>query len=153
MRKAFRPLGDLLARYAGDVARHTRWVTRDVAPLWFEVVGPQAAAHLRPVRYRAGELMIHADGAIWSNWMRVRQAELLKRLAGREPLTGLRRLSVRIVPIPGNAAGTARMAAPRPRPMTNRTRDLIEDTAQGLADPELRDALERLAGRHGGENG
>jgi hypothetical protein len=152
VRKAFTPLAELLARYAGDIARHARWINREVTPVWTEAVGPQAAAHLRPVQLRAGVLLVHADSSVWANWMRARQAELLKRLHGRAPLESLRQLSVRIVPTAGGVGtGNTATSRPKPRPLTGQARDAIKNTATTVADPGLRDALERLARIRGEE--
>ena len=38
---------------------------------WAQVVGPDVAAHVRPERYSAGELMVRADSTAWATQVKL----------------------------------------------------------------------------------
>ena len=48
---------------------------------WDEAVGPQVAAHARPVRLHEGTLLVEVDEPGWATQLRFLVADLLQRLA------------------------------------------------------------------------
>jgi predicted nucleic acid-binding Zn ribbon protein len=47
---------------------------------WDQLVGPDVAAHTRPERFSAGELLVTADSAAWATQVRLLAATLVRRL-------------------------------------------------------------------------
>jgi len=60
---------------------------------WADVVGPEIAAHCRPVRLDGGELTIEAESTAWATQLRLLAGRLLGRIGGdigREVVTTLK---------------------------------------------------------------
>jgi predicted nucleic acid-binding Zn ribbon protein len=62
---------------------------------WAEIVGPELAAHTRPVSFRDGEVTVAADSTAWATQVRLLAGVLIRRLneelgraAGRRPRPG-----------------------------------------------------------------
>jgi predicted nucleic acid-binding Zn ribbon protein len=68
-----RPLRDSLARFRTPLS--------GVLERWGEVVGPDIAAHARPVAVRDGTLVVEADDPTWASQLKWLGADLLRRLA------------------------------------------------------------------------
>jgi len=47
---------------------------------WEEAVGPDVAAHCRPVALQRGELEVHVDSSAWCQTLRLRAPELVAAL-------------------------------------------------------------------------
>ena len=90
-----RPIGESLDRYANR-AGSTRSVLQVVFGRWADVVGPDVAAHARPVSLKEGALVVVADDPTWASQLRWLGADLLARLAeaAGEPVAD--RLDVRV---------------------------------------------------------
>jgi len=74
-----------LAKSLDDVVRGLRGGTsaRAVAGVfaqWDEIVGPQVAAHARPVSLVDGRLLVEVDEPGWATQLRYLEVELLARL-------------------------------------------------------------------------
>lgn len=60
---------------------------------WERVVGPEVAAHCRPVKLEGGELTIEATSTAWATQLRLLAGSLLKQIAvqvGHDIVTRLR---------------------------------------------------------------
>jgi len=62
---------------AGKLHAYRSWL------VWDEVVGPQIAAHARPVRIRDGVLEVRVDQAVWMQQLQLLKPKLLARLNER----------------------------------------------------------------------
>ena len=71
---------------------------RDVFGRWAEVVGPQIAAHARPVSLRERTLVVAVDQPGWATQLRYLEADLLGRLRDVAGAETLARIEVRVRP-------------------------------------------------------
>lgn len=90
-----RPIGESLDRYAARTGG-SRSVLSTVFGRWADVVGPDVAAHARPVSVKEGVLVVVVDDPTWASQLRWLGADLLARLAeaAGEPVAD--RLEVRV---------------------------------------------------------
>lgn len=100
---------------------------------------PLAEHCLAAVREQ-GRLVLFVDGPVWANRMRFLAPAIARRLRGQhKPVQGVK---IRVVP-------TRRSAPRRNQPtraqLSASTRSLLLESAQSIADPSLRSALQRLA--------
>ena len=88
-------LGEVARRFGFNGALELAAVER----AWLKVVGPQVAAHCRPLSVRDGCLTIGVDHSAWASELRLLQAELLARVRAEAP--GIERLRVQVSPPEG----------------------------------------------------
>lgn len=101
---------------------------------------PAAREHCHVARWREGELSLVVTDGHWATRLRYQQKRLLRQLQMFDEFTSLTRIKFSVRP-------------PVTRPATTgHTLDLstdaaatIQSTAEGISDPNLRAALERLA--------
>lgn len=113
--------------------------------LWVKHVQGPLAEHVRPVRYAQGVLSLRTDSPVWASRLRQFEPELIGRLKSEEYLRGLRALRLRVDPscAAPPTRGVNRRAVPA-RP-SRQAAAAIRSTAEAIADPELRAALQKLA--------
>ena len=70
---------------------------------WEEVVGPDIAAHARPVSLRDGVLTLSVDHPAWATQLRYMTADLLTRLEAATTGSDVREIRLRVV---GEAPGS-----------------------------------------------
>jgi predicted nucleic acid-binding Zn ribbon protein len=75
-----RPMGDSVAKIARQLGLSTPTRIIQVFSNWEEVVGSVIAAHSRPERLRAGELLVMVDEPAWATELRFLEAEVLAKL-------------------------------------------------------------------------
>lgn len=112
---------------------------------WAAAVPEPLASHAHPVRYAAGLLFVHVDTPAWASRLRHQQSSLTQVLRRTPALRDMTDLRMKVVPL-----GSTDFSLPAPRPrtrLTEKAAKVIERTAAGIAHPELRAALERLAQR------
>jgi hypothetical protein len=130
-------LASALARHADETVRlRTVWQAQVPEPL---------ASHAHPVRYAAGLLFIHIDTPAWASRLRQQQSALMANLRRDPMLRDLADIRLKVVPTEGSAS--APKAAPKPSRLSTKAAGLIDRAADGISDPQLRDALKRLAHR------
>jgi hypothetical protein len=113
----------------------------EISAAWSEAVGEKFAAHVRPIRYTGGKLMLRASSAVWVSKVR-HSHETLAALLRQQPFfKDLAGLEVRVAPADRN---THKKSTRNPRTLSDDTRRLLEAVARDVADPELRAALTRL---------
>ena len=110
--------------------------------LLHENLPPELARHMRVANLRYDTLILQVDSAAWAARLRYLVPDLLKRLQQLPALASLAEIRLRIAP-----------ASEQPRPVRHKREmsvtasDVLLDAAKAASDPELRDALARLA-RH-----
>lgn len=110
---------------------------------WQQHVGLPLSSHTRPVSYRSGRLLVHADGSIWADRVRQQHDRLMQTLRQDPVFEGLMQVSVRVAP-----TETASQAVKhRSVRLSATSATLINSTATAIDDPELRAALQRLGSR------
>ncbi len=102
------------------------------------------APHCQAAVFEAGRLTLYAASPAWASRLRYLAGELKQGLGSG--FTGLREVRVRVI-------GADILPPPSPnhepvRPLSTRNRAILRETADGLQDPGLSEALRRLA-RHG----
>ncbi|QLF92577.1 DUF721 domain-containing protein [Pseudomonas sp. ABC1] len=103
---------------------------------------PAARAHCRVASWRDGCLLLVITDGQWATRLRYQQRRLQRQLGEMQAFAGLTRILFKVQPPVPDAPRPA--AAP---PLTSSAADNIRSTADGISDPRLREALERLA-RH-----
>jgi hypothetical protein len=111
---------------------------------WQQDVGLPLASHTRPVSYRSGRLLVHADASIWADRVRQQQDRLMQTLRQHPLFEGLMQVSVRAVPPEGAPKQAVKRQGAR---LSATSATLINSTATAIDDPELRAALQRLGSR------
>lgn len=73
------PLSDVLARFITDRGWYERLHDSQVHQRWTEIVGPDLAAHVQPIRVRGGVLVVRAESGPWASQLRYLSPWLLQR--------------------------------------------------------------------------
>jgi hypothetical protein len=114
----------------------------EIAAVWGEAAGPDLAAHVHPIRYIDGKLVLRASSAVWVSKVRHSHETLTRSLRVQTLFKDLKGLEVRAAPL---ARGRQKKSAPCEQNLSAETRKLLESVAGDIADPELRAALTRLS--------
>lgn len=103
-------------------------------------IQPAAREHCRVASFREGSLLLIITDGHWATRLRYQQRRLLRQLQALDAFEGLTRILFKVQPPdpPRHQVGPAPL-------LSSRAADNIQQTAQGIADPRLRAALERLA--------
>lgn len=122
--------------------------------LWVKHVPGPLAEHVRPVRYAQGVLSLRTDSPVWASRLRQFEPQLIGQLRSEEYLRGLRALRLRVDPsgtaLPPPTPGATRRRRAVPARPSKQAAAAIRSTAEAIADPELRAALQKLA-KHTGQ--
>ena len=113
----------------------------EVAAAWGEAAGPELAAHVHPIRYTGGKLVLRAASAVWVSKVRHSHETLMHALRRQPQFKELTGLEVRAAPLD---RARQKKSVHRVRAISTDTRKLLESVAEDIADPELRAALTRL---------
>jgi len=103
---------------------------------------PAAREHCRVASWREGCLLLIVTDGHWATRLRYQQRRLQRQLEAMEEFAGLLRIQFKVQPPPPPRHQPA--ATP---PLSSNAADSIQAAAQGIRDPALRAALERLASR------
>jgi len=114
----------------------------EIAVAWAEAAGPDLAAHVHPIRYTNGKLVLRASSAVWVSKVRHSHETLTRGLRTQSLFKELIGLEVRAAPLD---LGRRKQPVQRARAISPNTRKLLESVAGDIADPELRAALTRLS--------
>lgn len=131
---------------AAAKAQQAEMLRQTLAPLWQQVVGTDIASHSHPVRVEGHCLLVHADSSLWSNQIRHRYPEFVRRLQQFPELRQIAELRVRVV-VSNQAPGPERAEHPQPN-MSSGASEVISGVAKGIEDKSLRQALLRLSRRN-----
>lgn len=74
-------LGDVLGKLVRDRGWSKPAAAAGLFARWDEIVGPEVAAHCRPVSCAEGELVVEAESAAWATQLRLFKAQIVARLA------------------------------------------------------------------------
>ena len=113
-----------------------------ISVAWAETVGEPLAQHVIPLRYSDGCLSLQADSSLWASKIRHQQQRLINQLRSHPALSQLKLLKVRIEPLQQERVKPVRRPALH-RPSAE-TLTLLQQVADDITDPGLRDALKRL---------
>lgn len=113
----------------------------EIATAWGVAAGPDLAAHVHPIRYKDGKLVLRASSAVWVSKVRYSHDTLMRALRTQPLFKELIGLEVRAAPLD---LGRRKSSTQRLPALSADTRTLLESVAGDIADPELRAALTRL---------
>ncbi len=98
-----RPVGDALRRVRRELGTPEPSEFDRIREDWSELVGPDLAAHSRPVYLRANLLRIAVDDPAWIVHFRYLADQLVERLASAAPRAAVREVAVVSDPASGGA--------------------------------------------------
>jgi hypothetical protein len=101
---------------------------------------PAAREHCHVASWREGSLLLIVTDGHWATRLRYQQRRLQQGLQGMPEFTGLTRILFKVQP----AVGARRPSGPA-LDLSDSAADNLQATAEGIRDPGLRAALERLA--------
>ena len=101
---------------------------------------PAARDHCKVAAWREGNLVLIVSDGQWATSLRYREKRLLKQLGELPEFSGLHRISFKVRPPISAPQSTAH----QPSLSADAARS-IQASAEGISDPQLRAALERLA--------
>jgi len=104
---------------------------------------PAAREHCHVASWREGCLLLIVTDGHWATRLRYQQRRLLKQLQALEEFATLTKILFKVQP-----PAAERRAPDRTISLSSCAAESIQATADGITDPKLRAALERLA-RHG----
>ena len=102
---------------------------------------PAAREHCKVASWREGCLLLVVTDGHWATRLRYQQRRLHRQLQGLEEFANLTKILFKVQPHAAERCETV-----RPYELSNSAADSIQSAAEGISDPRLRDALERLAG-------
>lgn len=121
-----------------DRLQHSARVLAKVEKAVRHALPVEAAGHLTGCALRADALVVFADSAGWASQLRYLESAILK--AARSACgPGVQRVSIKVLPVPASAG-----KPPAPE-LTENSRRLLEQTASGIRDNDLAEALRRLS--------
>ena len=82
---------------------------------WERVVGPDVAAHSRPIKLADGELTVEAESTAWATQLRLMAAALLKRIAAEVGHNVVKKLHIHGPAAPSWSRGPRRVQGRGPR--------------------------------------
>lgn len=141
-------IGRILERFATSEHVDIPHKVRALAILENQILSllpPEFATHCRVAGVRGDRLLLVADTPAWAARLRFRSAQLVKHLVehpGRSGVVTVRTVQVRIIPPVTEVKPT-----PRRTRLSVENAQLLEQTARGIQDPRLAQALARLARR------
>ena len=109
------PFGAVLARMIKARGWQKPAAEATVFGAWEKVVGPDIAAHSRPVRLADGELTVEAESTAWATQLRLMAAALLKRIAAEVGHNVVKKLHIHGPSAPSWSRGPRRVQGRGPR--------------------------------------
>jgi hypothetical protein len=102
---------------------------------------PAARPHCRVASWRAGSLLLVVNDAHWATRLRYQQRRLLRQLQTFDEFAGLERIHFKVQP------QVERRTPERNTRLSSAAAETIQEAAEGISNPLLKAALERLASR------
>ena len=103
---------------------------------------PAAREHCKVASWRDGTLLLIVSNGHWATRLHYQQRRLLRLLQEQTAFNGLQRILFKVQPVTGSSSAGARHVE-----LSAAAADSLRTAADGISDPRLREALERLA-RH-----
>lgn len=104
---------------------------------------PAARPHCKVASWRAGSLLLVVTDAHWATRLRYQQRRLLRQLQAFDEFADLQRILFKVQP------QIERRAATRNVQLSAVAAEALHEAAEGISNPRLKAALERLASRSG----
>ena len=110
---------------------------------WHACVPEPLGSHVHPVQYAAGLLFLYVNTPAWASRLRHEKPALMDLLRKNPAFQDIGDIRFRVVPIEPTA--TRAPAPSKPSRLSAQAASVVAQTAESIADPALRAALERLA--------
>ena len=101
---------------------------------------PAAREHCKVASWRDGTLLLIVSNGHWATRLHYQQRRLLRLLQEQPVFSGLQRILFKVQPVTGSSSAGARHVE-----LSAAAADSLRTAADGISDPRLREALERLA--------
>lgn len=101
---------------------------------------PAAREHCKVASWRDGTLLLIVSNGHWATRLHYQQRRLLRLLQEQAAFNGLQRILFKVQPVTGSSSAGARHVE-----LSAAAADSLRTAADGISDPRLREALERLA--------
>ncbi|MCO7516663.1 DUF721 domain-containing protein [Pseudomonas guariconensis] len=101
---------------------------------------PAARAHCHVASWRDGTLLLVVTDGHWATRLRYQQKRLQRQLQALEAFANLQRIRFQVQPPVGAPRHSGQAAE-----LSENAAESLRETAEGITDPKLRAALERLA--------
>lgn len=101
---------------------------------------PVAREHCKVAAWRDGNLLLIVSDGQWATRLRYQEKRLLKRLGVLKDFSGLQRIMLKVRP-----SASVPPISGHPPSLSANAAQSIQASAEGISDPLLRAALERLA--------
>jgi hypothetical protein len=101
---------------------------------------PAARAHCHVASWREGTLLLIVTDGHWATRLRYQQKRLQRQLVAFKEFANLTRLQLKVQPATNHRAEVVHS-----RDLSSAAAESISSTAEGISDPKLKAALERLA--------
>lgn len=137
-----RTLSDLLRDANGPYGRlvERSRLHKDLQLRLESILGLDAASHCRIQNLRDGVLVLQADASSWAARLRYELPRLLERLRATPGLQHLRDIQIRVA-VPDRPVSKPSKRAR----LSKEAGAILESAATAIQDPQLREALQRLA--------
>jgi len=113
--------------------------------IWDSVVGPQIAAHTRPLKIREGVLEVCVDQPVWMQQLQLMKRQILAKLNASLGEAALRDIFLKRGKITARNAPSVRQNLPWQQvTLDDREKQQIQQMVEAIGDPKLRWELERL---------
>ena len=109
------PFGTILARLMKARGWQRPAAEATVFGAWERVVGPDIAAHSRPIKLENAELTVEAESTAWATQLRLLAPSLLQRIAGAVGNNVVKRLHIHGPAAPSWSRGPRRIRGRGPR--------------------------------------
>ncbi|MBB2944801.1 putative nucleic acid-binding Zn ribbon protein [Actinoplanes lutulentus] len=107
--------GDMLQRLMKSRGWEKPKAEATVFGSWSKVVGPDIAAHSRPVKLEGGVLTVEAESTAWATQLRMLAATLLRKIAGEVGHNVVTKLNIHGPAAPSWSRGPRRVQGRGPR--------------------------------------
>jgi predicted nucleic acid-binding Zn ribbon protein len=107
--------GDAVGELVKDRSWSRTLTAAGLLPRWEQIVGADIAAHCRPERLEAGELLCVAESTAWATQLRLMSAQVLARIAAEVGPDIVSKLAVRGPTAPNWRHGPLRVVGRGPR--------------------------------------
>lgn len=101
---------------------------------------PAAREHCQVASWHDGCLLLLTSNGHWATRLHYQQRRLLRLLQEQTAFNGLQRILFKVQPVTGSSSAGARHVE-----LSAAAADSLRTAADGISDPRLREALERLA--------
>jgi predicted nucleic acid-binding Zn ribbon protein len=102
------PVGALLPRLLGDLSSGAASLVIRIWERWEEAVGPEVAAHSRPLALRGDELEVAVESSVWSQELQLRTPQILTGLREVFGEAAPSKLRLQVARVDGRERGSRR---------------------------------------------